>query len=234
MIALALLLLTPVLSFSATRSNNPTPLQPQATWEQVGRSLLQLKSIGVPDDILMMTRLDIPNLCRVHVGESTIPGAGRGLFASTDCQKGDLLTCYPGDVLLQPSGMTGVPDELKQDDARLRLLLSRYCIGVRDGYAIMGLPDLADDMAYAGHLINDGARPPVRESELSRYLEESTSMANVEHSSLENIHLVCVAKRDIKQGEELFVFYGPTYWMDHTDTWIGEDDDGAEGNEAKN
>ena len=37
---------------------------------------------------------------RTYVGNSTIGGAGLGLFARRDIPKGTLLTCYPGDALV--------------------------------------------------------------------------------------------------------------------------------------
>ena len=208
------------------RNNSSTILNPQATWEDIGRNLLNLRSVGVPDEILMTTRLDIPNLNKVCVQPSLVGGggeggaAGRGLFATQDIMKGEIVTCYPGDILLQPSGLTGVPDYLQKDDELLRSMLTKYSIGIKDGYAIMGLPDRCDDMAYAGHLINDGiSQPPTCTAELQAYITESNNKANIEHSPLENIHMVSIAKRNIQAGEELYVFYGPIYWMDHKETW---------------
>ena len=49
---------------------------------------------------LFRTRLPNLRLNRCHVGaESTIPGAGRGLFVSRDIEEGGLITLYPGDVM---------------------------------------------------------------------------------------------------------------------------------------
>ena len=70
-----------------------------------------------------------------------------------------MLTCYPGDILLHPTnGFTPLPTKEMgiNSDEQLQDLMSRYCIGMTEEYAIMGLPKLDDDMAYAGHLINDG------------------------------------------------------------------------------
>ena len=193
-----------------------------ATWEDLGRHLLSLKSGGVPDHELMMKRLHIPHWNKVVAGESTVPGAGRGLFAATDISKGEMVTCYPGDILLQPTGLIGVPEYLEKDEKLLRTLLFKYSVGsIRDGIAVMGLPEKVDDMAYAGHLINDGAKPPTCQAELERYVQESEHVRNVEHCPLENIHMVTIALRDIQKGEELLVSYGPVYWMDHAETWKG-------------
>jgi hypothetical protein len=54
----------------------------------------------------------------------------------------------------------------------------------------MALPEKSDDMGYAGHLINDGAKAPTCQSELEKYTNESDSLANCEHMPLEGIHMV--------------------------------------------
>ena len=51
-------------------------------------------------ETLLSTRLPNLQLNRTCIGPSTIEGAGRGLFATEDIAKGELITCYPGDALL--------------------------------------------------------------------------------------------------------------------------------------
>jgi len=53
---------------------------------------------------------------RTRIGPSTIPNAGRGLFATVDCQQGDLLTCYPGDVLVRCSTNDADDDDNDNDE----------------------------------------------------------------------------------------------------------------------
>lgn len=55
--------------------------------EQVCMNMLATRCVGL-------------NLNRCYVGMSTVPGAGRGLFASRDIREGELITLYPGDALL--------------------------------------------------------------------------------------------------------------------------------------
>ena len=112
---------------------------------------------GVLEDVLRGIRLPSLSLSRCRVSDSKVLKAGKGLFASMDCKQGDLLTCYPGDVLMRQTGFTPNPKkDLGLDDATLRDYLQRYCIGLTEDTAIMGLPTLDQDMAYAGHFINDG------------------------------------------------------------------------------
>jgi hypothetical protein len=55
--------------------------------EQVCMNMLATRCLGL-------------NLNRCYLGVSTLPGAGRGLFASRDIREGELITLYPGDALL--------------------------------------------------------------------------------------------------------------------------------------
>ena len=192
------------------------------TWQELGQQLLSMKNGGIPDDALMGTRLTSLPLSRTRIDESL--NRGRGLFASENCKEGDLLTCYPGDILLHSElGFRPTPAQMGiENDEMLRDYLCRYCIGLTDDYALMGLPHLDQDMAYAGHFINDGVTtPPAVEDELEDYLQESSAKANAQFLPLENLHLVALATRDIQKGEEVFVCYGPVYWMEHTSTWRG-------------
>lgn len=205
--------------------SSPVPApQQQLTWQELGTTLVTMRANGVPEDVLRGTRLPSLQLSRCRVSDSKVSSGGRGLFATMDCKQGDLLTCYPGDVLMRQTGFT--PKNPKQDfgldDATLRDYLQRYCIGLTEDTAIMGLPTLDQDMAYAGHFINDGVQqPPTIETELPNYYVESQKAANAEFIPLENLHMATIATRDIVKEEEIFVFYGPEYWMDHTSTWKG-------------
>ena len=48
---------------------------------------------------LLTTRIEGLALNRVHVAQSSIAGAGDGVFASRDMAAGSLVTLYPGDAL---------------------------------------------------------------------------------------------------------------------------------------
>ena len=55
---------------------------------------------------------------------------------------------------------------------------------------------------------------PVAEVDLASYVIESNDLANAMHNDIgDGSHMVTVATRDIRKGEEIFVTYGPEYWM---------------------
>lgn len=163
---------------------------------------------------LLNSRLADLSLNRTYVGPS--PTAGRGLFAGVDCPEGTLLTCYPGD------GILDVEDEevfwgyhvAYADDGTA--WDPDYLMYASDEIGLIGLPQLDQDPAYLGHFANDGVSelPRTLEDTFTTYCEESLSRANArEQDILNGCHMVLMATRDIAKDEEIFLCYGPEYWM---------------------
>jgi hypothetical protein len=171
--------------------------------------------------LVLRTRLSRLVLNRTLVGPSSISSAGRGLFARCDCQKGELLTCYPGDAFVI------LPKDDEDEDVDWTVLWGDHVRkpffeldqdymlrAVSDDWGILASPELDQDPAYLGHLANDGARAPDCPAELASYVIESNDRANAMHQPLEDCHMVTVATRTIQKGQEIFVTYGPDYWME--------------------
>ena len=55
------------------------------------------------------------------------------------------------------------------------------------------------------------------EENIAAYVLKSLEVANAMHRSVDedNSHIATVATRDIKKGDEVFVTYGPDYWLGH-------------------
>lgn len=122
--------------------------------------------------------------------------------------------------------------------------LTAYAVSVDDHYSIMGHPEFDDNPAYFGHFANDGAgefgfeepnsQNNVRaalelgldtgdeeglgvEDNIAAYVLRSLEVSNAMHRSLiDQLHVVTVATRDIEAGEEIFVTYGPDYWVENS------------------
>lgn len=161
--------------------------------------------------------LDEASLCKVRVGPSLI--AGKGVFAIRDIEEGEIVTCYPGDLITnKPTPGTGasggviwgahVPEEMRQ----MTVPMEDYAIMIDEEYSMLGLSSLDGNMAYVGHLINDGAMLNGFGS-AERYMEESASRANAGHECLLGCHMVTVATRNIAADEEVLVTYSPRYWL---------------------
>ncbi|KAK1738826.1 hypothetical protein QTG54_010142 [Skeletonema marinoi] len=93
---------------------NPSKLQPILQQHQDSSADdVELSSKNVVKETLLSTRIpDLQlQLNRTRTGPSTIDGAGRGLFATEDIAKGELITCYPGDALLCEYSELEIDDE---------------------------------------------------------------------------------------------------------------------------
>lgn len=98
--------------------------------------------------------------------------------------------------------------------------LTSYAASVDDVYSVMGHPSLNDNPAYFGNFANDGAGHIALQSRvedcggieeiISSYVSESLQLSNARHEPISGgLHLGTVATKDIKNGEEVLVTYGP-------------------------
>jgi len=189
--------------------------------EKLNQEFIIAASNGLPGDrirqSLYSTRLSSLAFKKTYAATSTV--SGLGLFAASDIVPGEILTCYPGDAIIirkdeNDSILWGshIPDERIKTSERIR---STYLLatGIED-WSIVALPELGtNDASYLGHYANDGADPPSCEAELSTYVLASQERSNAMHRDWENCHMVTIATKSIKEGEEIFVSYGPVYWM---------------------
>ena len=164
------------------------------------RKLLQTRLTRHSKRAVLSSRIDGLRLCRAHVGGSTIEGAGNGLFASRDIAAGELITFYPGDVI-----ESGEPAGRSEYEVHFQL-------GGVESVLVIGDASLAGDAAYLGHMSNDCGRC-LTPAAMREYALTAAAHANSDHLALEGSHIATVASRQIAMGEELFVSYGPGYWL---------------------
>lgn len=163
--------------------SDPSKLKPiKQQHESVNVDDEELSPVVLVQETLLSSRLSL-KLNRTRVAESNLPDAGRGLFATQDIGKGELITCYPGDALLcEYKAEIIYEEELFEDDESEVILwgdhvdandiveddevfdgtdettppLVSYAASVNDVYSVMGMPSLDNDPAYYGHFANDG------------------------------------------------------------------------------
>ena len=119
----------------------------------------------------------------MRVAKSTVKNAGKGVFATRDYKRNEFLGIY--------KGVTMTPKEfMRYNDAE---------------YAWELLDEDDDVIAYVD------ARDPKR-SNWTRFVNcpSKKSQENVKPVQ-KGFEMHYYAKRDIKKGEELFVWYGPEY-----------------------
>ena len=178
------------------------PCAPDDLKLEAMRKLLQTRLTRHSRRAVLSSRMDGLRLCRAHVGGSTIEGGGNGLFASREIAAGELITFYPGDVI-----ESGERAELSEYEVRFEF------DGV-ESVRVIGDASLTGDAAYLGHMSNDCGRCLTPTAMAMRdYALTAAAHANTDHHAIEDSHIATVASRQIAMGEELFVSYGPGYWL---------------------
>ena len=135
-----------------------------------------------------------------YVRDSTIAGAGKGLFAERDYETGEFVCYYDG--ILVPTADASLMD-------------NSYMAHFRDGFEI----DAATTMDSIGRYVN-GTKPDQPKGNL-KWVKNNT-LKHTQLKAYEPIEkaLYFVAKSPIKKGQEMFVNYmdRPGYWRTHEAT----------------
>lgn len=127
----------------------------------------------------------------VQVRNSTIDGAGKGLFAVDGFEEGDWIAPYNSDIISH------------------ECLELRFPGDVTAPYAVIDCNDIVYDGAcYRG--IASMANGLFREDGFSRSMNSHNAMLEINHDEL-----WIQATRDINPDEEIFVYYGRDFKLDH-------------------
>mmetsp|Transcript_8402 Transcript_8402/g.20661 ORF Transcript_8402/g.20661 Transcript_8402/m.20661 type:complete len:317 (+) Transcript_8402:93-1043(+) len=171
----------------------------------------------------------------VAMGESSIQGAGKGLFATKNIKKGTLIGFYPvhgigaefEDGSYVSCGIT--PEDQSHFDGikDLKSNYIQYLIGSRK----LGGADFGEDTqlfvdvnpgradisgCWNGHLVNDGATMSENtEQGMLDYYTASQKCKNCVHIPFGPSPLIAVVTTNkVKKGDELFTTYGCLYWLE--------------------
>ena len=186
------------------------------------------KSISMQDFQKMIQKV-------VSCGESSIPGAGKGLFAKKNIKKGTLIGFYPvhglgvefEDGSSVCCGMTSEDQSYFDESEDLNSNYIQYLLGSRQ----IGSADFGEDTqlfvdvnpsrvepsgCWNGHLVNDGATLSENsEQGMLDYYTSSQRCKNCVHIPFGPSPLLAVVTtRKVKKGEELFTTYGCLYWLE--------------------
>ena len=186
---------------------------------------------------ILQTQCYLPNskVASVHVDKSSIPNAGKGLFASKNIQAGTIVCFYPvhaigldnedhGDTLYVSANDN---DEISVGNTAQDYTLDyiQYLVGSRPlGDTAMGTglfvnanPSKMDDAdGWLGHYINDGATVLSNTHQgIMDYYDASKKSKNcVQIPFGPSPILATVTTRKVKKGQELFTSYGCFYWLE--------------------
>lgn len=166
------------------------------------------------------------NMNKVHIKKSSIHG--NGLFASKDIKSGEIITFYPGDILVyypdknrnEINNVVGYifSEELK-DNKELNTAFNNnkkyykdYQLVVNETYSIIGVPEINENPMYLGHICNDGARGHT-EKDKQIYEKVSVIKSNAYFKNIHDCMMAVTAIKDIKKDDEILVTYGHGYWL---------------------
>lgn len=141
---------------------------------------------------------------------------GKGVFATKDIKKGDIITYYPAHYI-QPSSfpLFLTPHEHTKGDSPNDEYLYN---SLKGDYSITGHPELINNPYMLGHIVNDGCDEVLkREDETfgkwaGRYLLNVSSRRNSRFTELDSGLIAITALKDIKKDEEISVAYDIQYW----------------------
>lgn len=136
----------------------------------------------------------------IRVARSTIPGAGRGLFAAQDFQRGDTITEYDGEVI----------DIQEAKRRKQRGLASHIRTLASNQMAIDGRLVPATVGHGGGSFIND-PRNPTRIN--AAFCNTNRLLKGLDRPGAKLLERTFVrATKNIRKGEEILASYGQGYW----------------------
>jgi hypothetical protein len=135
---------------------------------------------------------------------------GMGVFATQKIHKGDFITFYPAHLVQRGKGVGSVLTGYS-------MIKPEYQINHSKGYSFHGNPLYTANELFVGHMINDGAdtrtlTETTKEQWADDYKANIRLYNNTSYVEMRDF-IAIVATRDILEGEELLVGYGPAYWV---------------------
>lgn len=174
----------------------------------------------------------------IAVKDSSIKGAGKGLFATKNIQRGSIVSFYPAHSLgielgesqmwvstndsdkeyfsKNPPGSSSYLHATDQPIFNRPSILADISPELKDVPIYLDAnPNREVDPLWVSQYINDGAIVTSNdEMGVSQYYEQSKRKKNCIHIPFGPSPIMAtVATRKIKKGEELFTSYGCVYWL---------------------
>lgn len=160
--------------------------------------------------------------CPVRVGPS--PTKGRGVFATRPVKEGHVLTMYPCHILVVDGKVYG-KDASWVEDMSSPLHAYKHTMITPSGPVIqlVGDPEREIELHACGHMINDPHRdvsslrshPATPEEAWARLVDYKVfcqATQNCAFESVKGVGVMCVATRDIAEGEEVLAPYDVWFW----------------------
>ncbi len=162
-------------------------------------------------------------LDEIALGNSTIPGAGRGAIARRAIKKGEFVSASP--MLQLDRKSMDLFEEYEEDGSIYhegQQLLLNYCYGHKNSSLL--LYPVAPVVSAINHNSVENANTKIQWSTLSNHqmawMQKSPKdILTIQKSGL---FVDFIATRDIQEGEEIFINYGAEWedaWTNHVENW---------------
>jgi SET domain-containing protein len=155
------------------------------------------------------------NIDKVYVKESKIHG--NGLFATNTIKAGSIITFYPAHCIRRNINNNGIIGECFSGEKFI--VNEDYKIDMCDNRYIVGNPNNTSNMAAVAHIINDSASFDIDNNDtisiknkVATYILSSKNNAKIEYND-DKTACCIVAVCDIAENDEIFMSYGPSYWL---------------------
>jgi len=135
-----------------------------------------------------MIPIELPESDYLYTEISQIENAGIGLYTAIKIFKGEIIAIYKGQVLSE-----------KQIEKRIALKQDQFFMNLPNGSIL----DAGKTKGYAKYA-ND-----------AQAFENDTFRNNAIITIDDEENICLIAKRNIKEGEEIFCSYGKRYWKKH-------------------
>lgn len=174
------------------------------------------------------------NIPDIEIRPSSIHGYG--LFANEPIAKNTVITYYPiniiqvNDCFSADKNKSSLIERIQTDDVIDRTYAYTCSPKFHNVYSIFfyGFPDIIDNKAFLGHMINDGGNNVYDnvdqnslknlikfKNKLAEYYINCNKYVNCKYNEC-NYTVQIVATKDINKDEEILVEYGASYWYSHT------------------
>lgn len=170
----------------------------------------------------MLDMVCSPPLFKCHVRVGPSPNKGKGVFVAKAVKAGEVITMYPCHILLKGGIGMCHKDNAKHMQRKVDKLHD-YKFTFNPDLEIMGDPDAPFCPHMCGHMINDphpdvaSLRHPPSTPEQAwkmgiEYMIRTSPQTNCVLEGHDDFVVLCMATRDIAEGEEVFAQYGVFYW----------------------
>lgn len=152
---------------------------------------------------------------------------GNGLFAKKDIIKGDIITFYPIDCIVDENNVNSQGLVGHRFNDKIFNIDTKYKVDINGSISIYGNPENTQGSAMLDHMINDSESITIDDKEkinkhnikklVGNYILKSKNNARMEYNKDRTL-CYYIARTDIKKDDEILASYSPMFWLNEEQT----------------